>query len=128
MDASPLPPLVRGYAERVLPDEPLPGRTATVQQVGDMVLKPSAAPRPFRASEEFAIDRVAFAWRARSQLVGPLALRVTDSYDGRNGLLAVRLLGLPLQRSHGRGSLRARRFAISQRSPGRRTRSFQTPS
>ena len=65
------------------------------------MLKPGAKPRRFRASEEFAIDRVAFAWRAHFPVVGPLGLRVTDSYDGRDGLLEVRLLGLPLQRNRG---------------------------
>jgi hypothetical protein len=66
-----------------------------------MVLKPGARPRPFSASEEFATDRVAFAWRARFPIAGPVGLRVTDSYDGRNGWLEVRLLGLPIRRSHG---------------------------
>jgi hypothetical protein len=34
-------------------------------------------------------------------MLGPVAIRVTDSYDGREGLLEVRALGLPLQRSRG---------------------------
>jgi hypothetical protein len=34
-------------------------------------------------------------------MLGPLGLRVTDSYDGHDGLLDVRALGLPLQRRHG---------------------------
>ncbi len=101
VNPSALPSLVRSYAERVLPGEPLSGQTVTVEQLGEMVLKPGAASRPFRASEAFAIDRVAFAWHAHFPIVGPLALRVTDSYDGRDGLLEVRLLGIPLQRQHG---------------------------
>lgn len=96
-----LPSLVRGYAKRALAGGPQPGRTVRVQQVGEMVLKPGAKPRRFRAVEEFAIDRVAFAWRARFPIAGPLDLRVTDSYEGRSGLLEVRLLGAPLQRKHG---------------------------
>ncbi len=117
VEASPLPSLVRGYAERVLPAEPLSGRTVKIQQVGEMVLKPGAAPRPFRASEEFAIDRVAFAWRASFPIVGPLGLHVTDSYDGRNGLLAVSLLGLPLQRRHGAGLARGEAFRYLAETP-----------
>ncbi|HEY6396236.1 MAG TPA: DUF6544 family protein, partial [Solirubrobacteraceae bacterium] len=84
---SSLPVLVRRYADRVLPREPGAGRTVRIAQVGEMVLKPGARPRAFAASEEFAIDRVAFAWRARFPILGPLGLRVTDSYDGHEGML-----------------------------------------
>ena len=34
-------------------------------------------------------------------MLGPVALRVTDSYDGREGRLEVRAFGLPLQRNRG---------------------------
>jgi hypothetical protein len=100
-ELSSLPGLVRGYAERALPRKPGAGRTVRLAQVGEMVLKPGARPRSFSASEEFAIVRVAFAWRARFPMLGPLALRVTDSYDGHSGTLEVRALGLRLQRKHG---------------------------
>ncbi len=110
VDVMSLPPLVRAYAGAVLPAEPVSGRTVRVEQVGEMIFKPNAAPHPFRASEEFAVDHVAFAWHARFPLLGPLTLRVTDSYDGRNGLLAVRLLGLPLQRRHGPGLAQGQAF------------------
>ena len=101
VDLSSLPALVRGYVERVLPSGSLAGRTVRLEQIGEMVLNPGAKPRGFRASEVFAIDRVAFAWRAHFPIVGPLGLRVVDGYDGRDGLLEVRLLGLPLQRKRG---------------------------
>lgn len=101
MGATALPSLVRGYAKRALATESPPAGTVDVEQVGEMVLKPGAAPRRFTAVEVFAVDRVAFAWRARFPIAGPLGLRVTDGYDGRDGLLEVRLLGLPLQRSRG---------------------------
>ena len=101
VDVSSLPALVRGYVERVLPSGSPSGRRVRVEQVGEMVLRPGAKPRRFRATEEFATDRVAFAWRARFPVVGPIGLRVIDSYDGRDGLLEVRLLGLPLQRKRG---------------------------
>lgn len=100
-EPSRLPELVRRYAERAVPGERQPGATVRVEQVGKMVLKPSAEPRRFSAIEDFAIDRVAFAWRARFPLAGPVGLRVTDSYDGQHGLLEVRVLGVPLQRKHG---------------------------
>ena len=66
-----------------------------------MVLKRGAKPRAFTATEEFAVDRVLFAWRARFPMLGPLSMLVIDSYDGTEGRLEVRLLGLPLQRKGG---------------------------
>ena len=66
-----------------------------------MVLKPGAKPRAYTAVEDLAVGRVAFAWRARFPVLGSLSLRVTDSYDGAEGRLDVRILGLPLQRNRG---------------------------
>lgn len=66
-----------------------------------MVLKPGARARRFTAEEELAIDRVSFAWKARFPVLGPISLRVTDSYQDEQGLLKVRLGGLPLQRNRG---------------------------
>src|SRR5436305_4374257 len=74
-----LPTPVRRYSERVLSPAPASGRTVRGEQRGEMTLKPGARPRGFSATEEFAIDHVAFAWRARFPLLGPLSLRVTDS-------------------------------------------------
>ena len=66
-----------------------------------MILKPGASPRRFTATEEFATDHVAFAWRARFPILGPIGVRVTDSYDGNDGRLEVRFVGMPLQRKRG---------------------------
>lgn len=99
--AAELPPIVQGYLERVFAGDPRSTGVVRIGQLGEMVLRPGAAARSFSAVEEFAIDRVAFAWRARFPIAGPLALRVTDSYDGKDGLLDVRLLGLPVQRKRG---------------------------
>lgn len=99
--AASLPAVVQTYLERTVRDERRSHRTVRVTQTGEMMLKPGAKPRPFTATEDFAIDHVAFAWRARFPILGPVALHVTDSYDGRHGGLEVRLLGLPLQRSRG---------------------------
>jgi len=96
-----LPATVRDYVERVLPDGVGSGQTVRVEQVGEMVLKPGGGARRFTATEEFAVDRVAFAWRARFPILGPLSLRVVDRYDAGDGLLEARLLGLPLQRRRG---------------------------
>jgi hypothetical protein len=96
-----IPALVRSYVEHVRAAEPGSDQTVRVEQIGTMLLKPGARARRFSASEEFAIDRVAFAWRARFPLIGPISLRVADTYDRGVGLLEVRLLGLPLQRDRG---------------------------
>ncbi len=96
-----LPGVVQSYVARAVERDPESRRTVRVTQVGEMVLKRGAKARPFTATEEFAVDRVAFAWRARFPLLGPVALNVVDSYDGREGLLEVRLLGVPLQRNRG---------------------------
>lgn len=76
-------------------------RRVKIEQRGEMTLKQGAAPRKFSAVETFAADAVAFSWKARFPLIGPVALRVSDSYDGSNGGLDVRLLGLPVQRKRG---------------------------
>jgi hypothetical protein len=101
MESHFLPGLVRAYAERSLGAKPGPSGTVRLQQVGEMVLKPGAKPRAFTATEEFAVNRVAFAWRARFPMLGPVSVRVIDSYDGSDGRLEVRVLGIPLQHKSG---------------------------
>lgn len=96
-----LPDLMSRYVESALPDAVARVATVRVTQIGEMILKQGRRPIRFDAVEEFAVDRVAFAWRARFPLLGPLAMRVVDSYDGRDGLLEVRILGMPLQRKRG---------------------------
>jgi hypothetical protein len=101
VDRSVLPGIGRSYAERALRGALQPHGTMRVTQTGEMVLKPGAKPRPFTATEDFAVDQVAFAWRARFPMLGPFALKVTNSYEAHEGLLEVRLLGLPLKRNRG---------------------------
>ncbi len=98
---SSLPALVRDYANRCVAEQRGTYRTVRIRQRGEMSLKPGASPRLFEATEEFTIEQVAFAWEARFPMLGPLALRVTDSYDGREGRLEVRMLGIPVQRKRG---------------------------
>jgi hypothetical protein len=101
VDMNSLPALIRDFVQRALPAEQRACRAVRIGQVGEMVLKPGASPRRFEATEEFATDRVAFAWRARFPMLGPVALHVTDSYDGHEGRLEVRVLRVPVQRKHG---------------------------
>jgi hypothetical protein len=55
----------------------------------------------FTATEDFAVDRVAFSWRARFPLAGPLAMTVVDGFGDGAGQLRVSLLGIPLQTQKG---------------------------
>jgi hypothetical protein len=66
-----------------------------------MWLRPDGRCRRFTATELFAVDRVAFIWKARFPLVGPLAMKVVDGFADSRGQLAVRLLGLTIQRLRG---------------------------
>lgn len=96
-----MPDLMNRYAESVLRVAEASAGTVRVTQIGEMILQPGKRPLRFDAVEEFTVERVAFAWRARFPLLGPLAMRVVDSYDGRDGLLEVRVLGVPVQRKRG---------------------------
>jgi hypothetical protein len=96
-----LPPPLRQYVERALPlDQPVP-RQVRITQQGEMWQKPDGRAMRFTANQFVAVERVAFSWRARFPLLGPLALRVLDEYANGDGKLEVRLLGLPLQRQRG---------------------------
>jgi hypothetical protein len=72
-----------------------------VQQTGEMWKKPGARAMSFQATEEFEVERVAFSWRARFPIVGPLAMTVVDEFADGKGQLRVSLLGIPLQTQKG---------------------------
>jgi hypothetical protein len=97
-----LPVIVRRYVERALGDAGRVPATVRVRQTGQMCTKPGAHPRPFTATEEFVVEHVAFQWRARFPLFGPLAMSVVDEYADGEGQLRVALLGIPLQTQKGR--------------------------
>lgn len=96
-----LPPPVRQYVERALPDGAGAASSVRITQEGTMWMKPGARGRRFTATEHFEIDRVAFSWRARFPVLGPLALEVVDGYDAGLGLLELRVLGLRVSRRAG---------------------------
>ena len=96
-----LPDLVRSYVARSLPpDGPSPA-IVRVTQTGEMLKKPGARPLRFQATEDFAVDHVAFSWRARFPIVGPLALTVVDGFADGDGQLCISLLGIPLRTQKG---------------------------
>jgi hypothetical protein len=93
-----LPELVQRYLERSLPPDGAAPQRLGITQVGQMWQEPGARAMRFTARQRFAVHRVAFAWRARFDLAGPLAMEVVDEYEGGSGRLVVRLLGVPLRR------------------------------
>ena len=95
-----LPELVRSYLARSLPAGGQVPATVRVEQTGEMLQRPGARVMPFRATEDFSIDRVAFSWRARFP-VGPLALTVVDEFADGIGHLRVSLFGIPLKTMKG---------------------------
>jgi hypothetical protein len=81
MELSSLPELVSRYTESALSEQARPGAKVRVTQAGETVLKPGRRPLRFHANEELENDRVAFRWQARFPVLGPVSLRVTDSYQ-----------------------------------------------
>jgi len=68
------PGAVRRAAERALPPGgPVP-RRVRLAQVGQMWRRPGGRPMRFTATQELAVEEVAFRWRARF----PPLLRVVD--------------------------------------------------
>jgi len=96
-----LPELVRRYLGRSLRAGETSPATVRVRQTGEMWKRPGARALRFQATEDFAVDRVAFSWRARFPIAGPLALTVVDGYADGAGHLRVSLLGVPLQTQAG---------------------------
>jgi hypothetical protein len=100
-DRPELPALVRRYLARALPlGEKVP-RQIRVEQVGEMWQKPGGRALRFRAVEEFAVEQVAFSWRARFAIFPLVSIRVTDRYAAGEGLLEARVLGMRVMRQRG---------------------------
>lgn len=97
-----VPELVTRYLERALPAGDSFPREVRVTQMGEMWQKPGGRPLRFTAVEEFAVEEVAFSWRARFRLAPLASLRVLDRYGDGEGLLEARLFGIvPVMRARG---------------------------
>jgi hypothetical protein len=96
-----LPDLVRRYLARSLPAGGRVPATVRVQQTGEMRQRPGGRAMSFRATEDFAVSRVAFSWRANFRLVGPLTLTVVDEFADGIGQVRLSLLGIPLRSMKG---------------------------
>ena len=96
-----LPELVRAYLARSLPPDAKLPATVRVHQTGEMWKKPGGRGMAFEATDDFAVELVAFSWRARFPIFGPLAMTVVDGFADGTGQLRVSLLGIPLQTQSG---------------------------
>jgi hypothetical protein len=96
-----LPEPIRRYLARNLPDDRSAPRRVRITQEGEMWQKPGARAMRFTALEEFAVETVALAWRARFPLLPLIAMKVADEYANGDGHLVARLLGIPLMRKSG---------------------------
>jgi hypothetical protein len=56
--------------------------------------KPGGRWRRFTAVEDFAVEEVAYSWRARFPIAPLVWLAVVDGYTGREGFLEARMWGL----------------------------------
>lgn len=99
--AAHLPSLVRNHLARSLPPETSRPAIVRVHQSGEMWKQPGARALAFDATEDLAVDRVAFSWHARFPIAGPLALTVVDRFRDGVGGLRVSLLGIPLRTQTG---------------------------
>ena len=91
-----LPALVRRYVDRALPGgcRGRNPRQVRVTQAGEMRQKPGGSWRRFTATEDFAVDEVAYSWRARFPIAPLVWLSVVDGYTGGEGFLEARAWGL----------------------------------
>jgi hypothetical protein len=96
-----LPALVRRYVERALASDARCPSRVRITQVGEMRMRPGGRWLRFVAEEWLAVDRVAFRWKARFPMFGPLSLGVVDGYANGDASLAVSVLGIPLRRQTG---------------------------
>jgi hypothetical protein len=97
-----LPVALEPFIERALRDLDTMPRRVRTRQVGEMWLKPGARPKRFTAVQEYAVDQVAFVWRASFKIAGFATLRVVDRFRRGQGTLEARLFGsIPLSREKG---------------------------
>ena len=54
-----------------------------IRQEGEMWMRPGARAMRFTATQVFSVATVAFEWKARFPLLGPLALQVVNRYGRR---------------------------------------------
>src|SRR6266487_2865317 len=66
--------------QRVLPDDDSAPRKVRIRQEGEMWLKPGGRRLRFTAVEDFAVQEVAFSWRAAFPIAPLITLRIVDRY------------------------------------------------
>ncbi len=70
------------------------GSRVNLTQSGTMCSRPGGPERAFRAEQTVGISYVGFVWRARTTLLGPIGVEMTDYLEGDEAGLEARLLGL----------------------------------
>lgn len=94
IDAAQLPPIVRTYLKRALPDgAPIP-RFATLQQRGGFRLKAGAPFMDMQAEQLFSVQAPGLVWQASMKMVQGLPILVRDTLVDGHGEFGGRLLGL----------------------------------
>jgi hypothetical protein len=97
-----LPELVRRYLARALsPGKNVPATVRVQQQTGQMWTRPGARAMAFEATEDFAVEQVAFSWRARFPVVGPRARTSSIDLPAARGSYACRCSARRLQTQSG---------------------------
>lgn len=98
-----LPPLVRNYVLKALPDLKISPRLVTIHQTGRIRLNPKSRWMPFDAVEHFLIQEPGFVWKAEINAESPLNMAVLDSYMNGEGHLEGRLMeAVPLAKAKGK--------------------------
>mgnify|MGYP000436381060 CR=1 FL=1 len=91
-DFADLPPPVRQYFERVLPEERTDIQTARIQQAGALRLGDSESPwRPMEATQHVRTDPPGFLWDATVAVAPLVPAQVVDAYEDGTGSLEATL-------------------------------------
>lgn len=94
IDAAELPPIVRAYLKRSLPDgAPIP-RLASLRQRGGFRLKAGMSFMDMQAEQLFSVQAPGLVWQARMKLIPGLPILVRDTFIAGHGAFGGRLLGL----------------------------------
>jgi hypothetical protein len=97
-----LPNPIARHLDRALSEGAPKPQRVRLRQTGEMVQKPGGRRLEFKASQQYATDRVEFEWRASFGTNPLVRVRVTDRYRDGEGLLVARIWGLvPATRSTG---------------------------
>jgi hypothetical protein len=94
LDATNLPPIVRAFLKRTLPDGvPVP-RLARLSQAGGFRLKAGAPFADMQATQLFSVQAPGLVWHASIRMLPGLPVLVRDAFVGGHGEFGGRVFGL----------------------------------